>query len=201
MKRARNVPAFSIFLIVVALALPVSISNAGQIWTDANGDGLPESGENVLPRCSIATIDVWIDSEAFPFTRFVIWAEWATGLNYVEGSGVVLTSACGPDSIDRSTSPVGIGFSGVACNVDGIHRIGSFQLQTDDLLTERCVYPLIDPSHPLGTFSILWYEGFYNLFQVAHGSCGNFICDFGPCPCTPTGTGSKSWGQVKGLYR
>src|SRR5262245_13179111 len=99
MTSIRFFPTLAILVGATLIGICAATSHAGQMWTDADGDGLPDSSPLIRPPCAALTIDLWVDSQSFQFTNFWAWAGWPAGhLKYIDGSGVILAAGCTPDS-------------------------------------------------------------------------------------------------------
>ena len=176
--------------LVFALVACASAAFGGQAWTDANGDGQPDTAPIVAPASTNLTVDLWIDSQSFTYTSYNIWAEWTGGLSRI-GGGVNQVAGCSNDPNDTFSHPRGIGFAGSVCNPakHGIARIATFQLHVDAIPAN--VHPIIDAENTYNVFSLLSSPGGYMLFQTASGT--NIA--------GPSATEDKSWGEIKGLYK
>lgn len=178
--------------LVFALVACAGAAFGGQVWTDANGDGVADTAPITTAVSSNIVIDLWMDSQSFTFTAYNIWAEWS-GLSYVAGSATNLVTGCGNDPNDTFSHPQGIGFAGSICNPPkhGVLLVGRFTLHVDGFPSE--VHGLIDPNSPFNVFSLISSPGGYMLFETSGRS--TFI------PDVPDATEDRSWGEIKGLYK
>lgn len=158
--------------ILAALAIVVVSERAGaaSIWTDANGDGLPDAETPlVIPPSTNVTIGVWIDSEGFAWTGYAAYVEWTPGiLSYVSAAYVVTGGSNAP--IDNFSHPSGMGFSGWGFSRSGVTRIGNVTLHVLSPFA-GCVTPIIDEQNSYRVVSILTDLPNYTLFASADSSC------------------------------
>jgi hypothetical protein len=175
-------------LFLLALALAPAAVFAGQIYTDANGDGLADVGPILgVPASQNVTVDVYIDSQSFTWTNYQAWVA-RVGVSYVSHAYVV---APGTNfGIDNFSNPNATGMGGLGFNKHGVVLIGSITFHKD-VQGMACVQPILDIADPYGTFSIIATTSDYRLFATASGSCWNDI----------NATEEKSWGAIKGLYQ
>ncbi len=181
-------------LFILAVAILPTAAFAGQIWTDGDGDGLPDAAKFVgrLPS-DLVTVQVWIDTQSYAFSYFQAWIERAPCLTFVSAT-YAITGTTNTIPVDNFTHPQRTGISGTGAVQPGRHGvvlIGSitFHIET---IANCCVNPIIDLGNP--PYSILGNnpQGTYQAFQSASGTCYD-----GPV----VGTEDKSWGAIKGLYR
>ncbi|MFN0151404.1 MAG: hypothetical protein ACKVU1_11940 [bacterium] len=159
----------SVIVLAVIAAFPIP-SNAGQIWTDANGDGLPDApGTFVASAGDVVSVDLWIDSQSFAWTNYLLYVEWAAGcFSYVSGEYTVSGGTNFP--IDTFSHPSGIGFGGFEYGLQGVTAIASLSLRA---MTGGvcCVTPIIDPDNAYGVFSQLGTDTDFVLFTSNPNSC------------------------------
>src|SRR5262245_27777386 len=180
----------TVFLFALALA-PATVF-AGQIWTDANGDGLADPAVPFPASVSDnVTVRIFFDSQSFTWTNFQAWAEWQTGLTFnMAGSGYDISGGTN-FPIDTFSHPNAVGFAGFGFSaIHGVSLVAHAQFHID-VPTMVCVHPIINVEDPYGVFSILGTQSTYYLFQTAQGSCWQ----------NPVSAEAKSWGQIKGIYR
>ena len=65
--------------VMAALVAFCSSANAGQIWTDGNGDGLPDGAAFPATPSTNVTVGVWIDAQSFTWTNYLAYVEWNNG--------------------------------------------------------------------------------------------------------------------------
>lgn len=214
--------------ITTALLTLFSSANAGQVWTDGDGDGLPDSGPLSATPSTNVTVGVWVDSQSFTYTNYLIYVEHDNScITYVSASYAVIHEPTFP--IDNFSNPNAIGFGVTGINQSGVDQIG-FITYHIDTPTACCVEPIIDPYNPYYTFSQLGAGSAYMLFTTnpstcyngpATGACcfpngtcaittsdecaasgGAYAGDGSDCTaCDITATESKTWGRIKGLFR
>ena len=160
----------TVALVAAAVAL-CSSANAGQIWTDGNGDGLPDGGPPIAaPPSTNVTVSVWFDAQAFAFTNFLAYIEWqGQCVSYVSASYVITGGSNFP--IDNFSAPNAIGFGGSGfANRTGVIQVGNavFHINTP---TSCCVSPIIDIYNPYYVFSQLGAGSAYMLFTTNPGTC------------------------------
>jgi hypothetical protein len=150
------------------------VAHAGQIWTDGNGDGLPDSGTLLAAPSTNVTVGVWIDAQSFNWTNFLAYVEWPAGcFTYVSASYAWIDPNF---PIDDFSHPNGVGFGGSGYNQGGVDLIGWVTLHVESL-APCCVTPIIDPYNPYYVFSQLGAGSAYMLFSTNPGTCYN---DDGP---------------------
>ena len=181
--------------LAVASMLVIAVSSsafAGQIWTDVNGDGLP--GDKVFGQAStLATVDVWIDSQSFVFTGFQTVIDIGTA-NFVSAAPPTLPCA----GATQSFPPVVI-TSGLSCpGLHGVLRVASFTIHLNECIT--CPTPLIKDGELVSksmtcTGQVSRLIGGGNTFCFSTFGFDCLECD------VPSATEPASWGRVKGLYR
>ena len=155
--------------ITVALLALSGSAYAGQIWTDGNGDGLPDSGPLPATPSTNVTIGVWIDAQSFNWTNYLTYVEWtANCFSYISASYVITGGSNFP--IDNFSHPRAIGFGGSGFNEGGVDHIGNYVLHLN-LPTSCCVSPIIDIYNPYYVFSQLGAGSSYMLFTSNPGTC------------------------------
>ena len=170
---------------VAAVVALCSSANAGQIWTDGNGDGLPDGGPAIAASPSTnVTVGVWFDAQAFAFTNFLAYIEWqGQCVSYVSASYVITGGSNFP--IDNFSAPNAIGFGGSGfANRTGVIQVGNavFHINTT---TACCISPIIDIYNPYYVFSQLGAGSAYMLFTTNPGTCyGEAAPPTGAC-CFP----------------
>jgi hypothetical protein len=173
----------------IALVILFGTAHAGQIWTDQNGDGLPDGGDLVLVAPSTnVTVGVWIDAQSFAWTNFLAYIEWSgLCISYVSASYVISGGSNFP--IDDFSHPRGVGFGGSGYSQGGIDHIGNVTLHISSPLG-CCVTPIIDVYNPYYVFSQLGAGSAYMIFSTNPGSCynddgggGQGACCFADCSC------------------
>lgn len=169
---------------LAALAL-VGVAHAGQIWTDGNGDGLPDGGFLIAPPSTNVTVGVWIDAQSFTWTNFLAYVEWSGDcISYVSAQYVIGGMLAFP--IDNFSHPRGVGFGGSGGNGSGVTHIGNVTLHVNTLVN-CCVTPIIDVYNPYYVFSQLGAGSAYMLFTTNPRTCYGFGPEGGAC-CFPDGS-------------
>ena len=160
-------------------------ADAGQIWTDGNGDGLPDAGSPPNPQVpsTNVTVGIWIDAQSFSWTNFLAYVEWSGDcISYVSASYVI--SGGSNFQIDDFSHPRGVGFGGSGYTQGGVDHIGNVTLHINSPIP-CCVTPIIDVYNPYYVFSQLGAGSAYMLFVTNPGTCFNgFGEQFGAC-CLP----------------
>jgi hypothetical protein len=176
----------TLFLLALALA-PASVF-AGQVYTDGNGDGLPDGAPFTAAASAQVTVDIYMDSQSFAWTNYQAWIE---RLNVSYASHTYAAGNGTPFPIDNFSNPSATGFAGSgAPNRHGLVLIGSLTVHKDvDGLA--CLTPIIDTANPYGTLCIVATTSDYRIFQTAHGSCWD----------GQNATEETNWGAIKGLYQ
>ena len=156
--------------VAVALVALCSSAYAGQIWTDGNGDGLPDGGAAIVaPPSSNVTVGVWIDAQSFTWTNFLAYIEWSGQcISYVSASYVISGGSNFP--IDNFSHPRGIGFGGSGYTQGGVDHIGNVTLHVNTPVN-CCLTPIIDVYNPYYVFSQLGAGSNYMFFSTNPGSC------------------------------
>jgi hypothetical protein len=157
-----------------------------QVWTDGDADGLPDAGPySVAPNTEV-TVGLWIDAEAFSWTNYLAYVEWAPGcIQYVGATYVITGGSNFP--IDSFSHPNGVGFGGIGFNEGGIDHIGNINLTVVSPIA-CCVSPIINPKASYYVFSQLGAVTSYTLFSAMTATCYG---EPGPLPgacCLPDGS-------------
>jgi hypothetical protein len=176
--------ALSILVGSWLLALP---ADAGQIWTDGNGDGLPDDGAvmSAAPG-EVVSFDIWIDSQGFQWTNFLAYAEWeAACFTYVSAEYLISGGVNFP--VDDFTHPSGIGFGGIQYDRSGVEAISRVSVRLTAPVS-CCVTPIIDVNNPYYVFSQLGQGPSYFLFSSNPGSCWDASDDTPQACCFANGT-------------
>ncbi len=186
---------------------PVGVKNNCHAWVDTDGDGLP--GPNATTAVGQAvTMHFYIDSGTYVWTNFGTW--WGNGVDvpnqFFATDSIVkatVTNTLGGGTFNGldnfSISPgFGLGGTGYTSNNSGVRRLCT--VTTRGLIAaptfSGCVTPLTD--FPSATsYSLLGNipGGTYAFFCAGTNTAGCYTITSG----TPSET--KSWGQVKGLFR
>jgi hypothetical protein len=172
--------------LTIAIMACCGAASAGQIWTDGDGDGLPDGGPTVpqLPSTNV-TVGVWIDAQSFSWTNFLAYIEWSGDcISYVSASYVISGGSNFP--IDNFSHPRGIGFGGSGYAQGGVDHIGNVTLHLNAPVS-CCVTPIIDVYNPYYVFSQLGAGSAYMLFSTNPGSCNDGGPQVGAC-CFPDGS-------------
>jgi hypothetical protein len=189
--------------VAAAVLALCSGANAGQIWTDGNGDGLPDVDPIVAAPSTNVTVGLWMDAQSFTWTNFLAFVEWqANCISYVSATYVISGGSNFP--IDNFSHPRGIGFGGLGYVKSGIDQVGNVVLHIDTP-TACCVTPIIDPYNPYYVFSQLTNGSAYMLFTTNPGTCyGGAPPVTGAC-CFSDGSCQQLEGPIctaqGGIYR
>lgn len=177
--------------ILLALALAPAAVFAGQVYTDGNGDGLPDVGPIVGVTASTnVTVSVYLDSQSFTWTNYLYFVE-RQGASFVSHT-YTLAPTTSHFLIDNASNPNATGMGGLGFNSHGLVKIGTITFHKD-VPGLACVFPIIDTGNPYGTFCSIGTSSDYRLFQTAQGSCWDGV--------VTNSTEEKSWGAIKGLYQ
>lgn len=155
--------------IAAALLAWCCSANAGQIWTDGDGDGFPDGGPiNVAPNTNV-TVGLWLDSQGFTWTNYLAYVEWNCNcISYLSASYVVTGGSNFP--LDDFSHPCGLGFGGSGFNRSGVSHVGNMSLRVNTPVN-CCVTPIIDIYNPFYVFSQLGAGSAYFLFTTNPRTC------------------------------
>jgi len=170
-----------VFLAALALLTAAAGASAGQIWTDGDGDGLPDAGLVSTAPDSSLTVGIWVDSQSFAWTNFLAYVEWAPGCaTFVSGEYVVAGVA--PFPVDDFSHPSGVGFGGqgAAPPISGVTHLANATLRIDAPVG-CCIVPIIDVANPSYVFSQLGAGSDYLIFASNPGSCLSDTTATGAC--------------------
>jgi len=174
-----------LFLVAATLIASSGVANAGQIWTDGNGDGLPDGGPLMVAPNTTVTVGVWIDAQSFTWTNYLAYVDWTPGcLTYQSAAYVISGGNNFP--IDDTTIPQALAFGGNGYNESGVDHIGNVFFQIN-IPVSCCVTPMIDIYNPYGVFSLLGSGAAYQLFTTNPGTCYGVEQVEGAC-CFPDGS-------------
>jgi len=155
-------------LIVAATLALAGRAGAGQVWTDGDGDGLPENGPLPTSASTNVTVGVWIDAQSFNWTNFLVYVEHNNDcLTYVSASYVISGTVF---PIDDDSNPNAIGFGASGFSQGGIDQIGNITYHID-VPIGCCVTPIIDIYNPYDTVSLLGNAQAYMLFTSNPRTC------------------------------
>src|SRR5262245_45371289 len=99
----RSTIAATIIATVSCLAFFGNVG-AAQIWTDGNGDGLPDVGPITVAPSTSVTVGLWIDAESLNWTNYLAYVEWTPGCIQYESATYVITGG-NNFPIDDSSHP------------------------------------------------------------------------------------------------
>jgi hypothetical protein len=172
--------------LVLLLGYCISSIFAAEIWTDANGDGLPDSAcVSTVPTGNNISVDVWLDAGTFAFTNFVVFIQHQPCYSFASGQYVITGGSAFP--IDSFTHPEAVGFGGWAFPpTTGVQHI----CQVTYLVAGpgRCaVFPIVDPDDAFGAVSAIGNDSTAVAFDLGTGSCWR--------ASAPEDT--TSWGRVR----
>jgi hypothetical protein len=132
-------------------------------------------------------VDVWIDSQTFLWTNYLVFVEWdAPCIDYVSAAYSVSGGTNFP--IDRFSNPNAVGFGGFGFSLQGVTLIGSVALTYNGPGT-CCTRPIIDYNNSYGTYCARGNGPAYFLFSTNSETC--WRVEGGPQPeacCFPTGS-------------
>lgn len=153
---------------LAASAFAIGSASAGQIWTDGDGDGLPDADNIIVAPNTDVTLGLWMDAQSFAWTNFLAYVEWTPGcLQYLGASYVIAGGSTFP--IDDFSHPNGVGFGGSGFNEGGVDQVGLVNLRV--LVPVACaVTPAIDVYNPFYVFSQLGSGSAYQLFTTNPGT-------------------------------
>lgn len=156
--------------LVVSLA---TVAQAGQIWTDGDGDGLPDEGNlpGFIQVSDLVSVDVWLDSQSFVWTYFQAWVEHNWTKRFYNGYYLVDGGTTNPIDTFGNPSATGLSGNGFAPH-HGVTLIGRLTYH-NEAPWKNSVRPIIDYSNPWGTFSIIGNGSSYMLFTTNPGTAWN----------------------------
>lgn len=160
-----------VFLVLLLLAVLAKPALAGQIWTDGNGDGLPDASPLTTAPGLTITVGIWVDSQSFAWTNFLAYVAWAPEcVTYLSGQYVVTGLTQFP--IDDFSHPSGVGFGGQGASpaISGVTHIANATLEVNAPVG-CCITPIVDIYNPFYVFSQLGAGSDYLLFTSNPGSC------------------------------
>ncbi len=192
--RFRFAALVTTFLLTATPAFP------GQVWTDANGDGLPDDQAIFLLPSYLTTVDVWIDTQSFVFTSFRATVERSDLVETVAAGYWISGGSNAP--IDMASRPSSLIYSGSGYSGHGITRIGWVTLHIVGVADCRVfLSPIIEPGDAFACRLSSGGGSQHFFFQTASGSYLYFsdLAPSGPCP--PTATEHNSWGRVKAIFQ
>ena len=185
------------------VALTGDLAVGATVWTDRNGDGLPDSGVSSIAVGTEFTVDVWIDSETFTWTNYLVYIEHASGAFKRRDANYWVQGANFP--VDRFSHPRGFGFGGYGYNTSGTTKIGWATFKFLGSISSKCISPIIDVNNSYGVFCQLGSGESYALFSTGSTSCYKTQAGGGGAKVGDDGTiaaeEGSSWGRVKGLFR
>lgn len=176
-------------LALLFLAAAFDAAAAGTVWTDYDGDGLPDCGPANAFDASVGTVvgvDVWVDSQSSTWTGFMLFVAW-------DSAYLTFSDATYYDFGDGTNAPVfefiglGASFSGNGYSNAGVDRIARLELSVDNS-GNCCVWPNVDYNSLLKYWSYLTND--FLLFEQSAGTC--FEAQI---------TAPDRWGRIGGLYR
>ncbi len=128
--------------LVAPLLLIATPAVAGQVWTDANGDGLPDERSIFSVPSVIGSADIWVDTQSFTFTAFRITIERSDYVSTVAAAYWISGGSNAP--IDSTSRPKSLIFSGSGYNAHGVTRISRIDVHVDQFFP-GCA-PFVSPS-------------------------------------------------------
>jgi len=177
---------FLTIALAAALALCCSSAFAGQVWTDGNGDGLPDGGPFVVAPNTSVTVGVWVDAQSFSWTNFLVYVEYNRNCATFQNATYVISGGSN-FPIDNFSNPNAIGFSGQGYAQGGVDHIGNVGFQINSPVA-CCITPIIDLYNPYYTFCQLGTQSGYQLFTTSSETCyGDLQPPTGAC-CFLDGT-------------
>jgi hypothetical protein len=175
--------------LTIAMMAFCGAASAGQIWTDGNGDGLPDTEPLAATPSTNVTVGVWIDAQSFNWTNYLAYVEWASCLSYVSAQYVITGGSNFPfdnfSCADKGVSSC-FGFGGSGFNEGGVDHIGNITFHVETSVS-CCVMPIIDIYNPDYVFSQLGAGSSYMLFTSNPGTCYGTQEPSGAC-CYPDGS-------------
>ncbi len=193
-------------VVLGALLLLPAFANGASVWCDGNGDGLADTGIFNVTANTNVTVDIWIDSDDFAWTNYLVYIEHASGAFRRRSTGYYISGGSN-FPIDWFSHPRGYGFGGFGYELDGVTKIGwaQFKFLGSSALNGKCIKPIIDVNNSYGVFSALGAGESYALFGTASNSCYKSATGGGAknddAAQVDDGVEDTSWGRVKGLFR
>jgi hypothetical protein len=179
----------TVFMFALVMA-PAAVF-AGQVWTDGNGDGLPDVANQNRQPSDLVTVDVWIDSQSFQWTYYQAWIE--RDPCFVSATGVYVVTGGSNFPLDMDVSrPMTAGFAGSGFNRHGAVLVGRLTAHYAGSPAKCCFRPVINIEDPYGVFSIVGAGTAYLTFATASGTC---------VQRPPQSTEATTWGAIKGIYQ
>lgn len=165
---------------------------AADMWTDYNGDGLPDprSPFSVEPGRSVS-VDVWLDADGFRWTNFVVYVEWDPSAMTYQTADYLISGSGTTFPINRysQTNAVGLGGFGYDSS-SGPDRVARVELRYDGDGV-ACVSPITDSNNT--------YYSFLGAAPVEYALFAD-----GPgrsCFESRESQEPTSWGGVKATFR
>jgi hypothetical protein len=159
-------PILAQALAVILLSNPVT---AAQIWTDGNGDGLPDTSPIAVSSGANVAVDIWIDAEGFSWTNFQTVVQYqdpclqSPQAQYTIAGGVNFPP-------ETPVTPTVVVLNGFGYSEAGVDKIGNVTFQMG-ASSPCCVTPMVDPQDPSGYFSALGIQQTFELFTTSSGTC------------------------------
>jgi hypothetical protein len=175
---------------LTVLLAPAGPVRAARVWMDGDGDGLPDTQQFQTTVGTLVTADVWIDSESFHWTYFVIFVQRTS--NFVFAGAQYSISGGENFPIDTFTNARATGFGGSLYDNHGLDLIGSLTAWANRSGV-FCFSPITDPDNVFGTFCTIGAATDYALFGTSDNTCYQATGS--------TGAETLTWGHLKALYR
>lgn len=179
MRRPASVRLLALCIPLLLLAAPAA--RAASVWTDGNGDGLPDApGELVTAPYTIVSVDVWIDSGTFVWTNFLAYVEWTPScLTYLNGAYLVSGGERFP--VDDFSHPSGVGYGGYNLPPrQGVAALMQLNFRIESPVV-CCVSPIIDTNNPYYVFCQLGQAENYMAFSEMSPSCWELTIELQAC--------------------